>query len=67
MPEFRDPSPVSDLYERGFLVETTCGVCGGRVIIVGERRWCVRPFAEFGCGRFWTAKPSPEPAQRPLL
>jgi hypothetical protein len=32
---------------------TTCPACGGDVVEVGKRAWCVKLYATGGCGGFW--------------
>lgn len=36
-----------------FSSEMVCRRCGGEVIEVLLRAWCIRPYASGGCGSFW--------------
>lgn len=33
-----------------------CKKCGGHVIVVLKRAWCVKPYADGGCGRDFVFK-----------
>lgn len=30
--------------------ETPCKRCGGEVMLLGDRAWCMKPYADGGCG-----------------
>lgn len=34
----------------------TCRRCGGEVVSVGRRAWCIRPYADGGCGAFYVQR-----------
>ena len=34
----------------------SCPTCGGPLITVLARRWCVQPYSKNGCGGFWVLR-----------
>lgn len=38
-----------------------CHICGGHVVIVGKRAWCVKRYVDGGCGAYWTATDADRP------
>lgn len=41
-----------------------CPTCGGSVVVVGKRAWCVQTYAKGGCGGFWLVQ-TPAQLTRP--
>lgn len=33
-----------------------CPRCGGHVITIGRRSWCIKPYHLGGCGLYWTTR-----------
>ncbi len=33
-----------------------CPICGGEVVTVQKRAWCVKTYATGGCGGYWTLR-----------
>lgn len=41
---------------RDFVGHERCPDCGGELLTVGGRRWCIQPYHENGCAGFWTRR-----------
>lgn len=42
----------------------SCPGCGGPVVVIQHRAWCVQTYANGGCGRFWSHWLEPRAAQQ---